>query len=212
MKKLLLFSSILLAAFFFSCSDDDDTQPSGGTSNTSANGSGNGAGNNGPDSLLIHGVKTGFDAGLIEDYGKAFGFTPPSTHYNYDFTITDGVLRLVTDSFGDYYQIDSAHNTIYVELFSADTTAFQSGTYIYKDFASITDPNGLPLVDSLRGINFFTFGNLNDGMGIHTMVGGTVTVTGSSLVDYAISYNVSLSDSRTITGTYNGNYTYSDQK
>jgi len=153
--------------------------------------------------------------GLISDYGsyEPIDGGSPDTHYNYDFDIIDAELVTITESDGSTYQGPAANTTIhvYVELFSPGTSTFNAGTFTYMsdDAATAADIAG----------KFFFFGGEveldTDGVENgdldgpeYEINGGTVTVTGTNKDDFALTFDVTTSGGKTLTGSYSGDFEF----
>lgn len=157
-------------------------------------------------------------AGVVEDYGA---FNPEDdaetdSHYNYDFTIADAAFVMEVDEFNDVeYEAPGATFGVYVELFSSGASDFQTGTFTFIGHEESDAGAG-------AGTSFFsaaeayipTGGTDSDGdpeFIEHEATGGSVTVSGSGPTDFTITYNLQFSGGRTLTGTYNAGFVFSDE-
>ncbi len=199
-KMLTLALGVIVISFLSSCSKDDS------------------------DDLVTNQIS--FDGktytmvgGLIEDYGSGSPAdnSNSDTHYNYDFTIADVAFQQFTDEFDDIeYNATNATFGVYVELFSPTTTSFEVGT-----FSFITESQS-DILASIEGNYFFSAaeayiptGTVDaDGDPVYTefeATGGTVTVSGSGPTNFTITYDLQFSGGKTLTGTYNASFIFSDE-
>ncbi|UII25341.1 hypothetical protein LVD15_18820 [Fulvivirga maritima] len=172
MKKVVLFSYAALFGLFFSCGSDDD----GDTATA------NGTIEIGDDSYTA-------TSGIMEDYGVE------GTHYNIDFTVSDGTLNTTSGRYSGSFMI-------YAELY-APGDSFSTGTfshnlspeddeYYFKSAYISVDANGNEILDEQADDYFFA-------------TGGSITVSGSG-DNYSLTYNLTMSNSSTMTGTVSGKF------
>jgi len=206
MKKIKLLGTLFLCislSVLTSCSDDDEGNGSAGTSASSSK-------------ITFDGTDYNMSAGLVSDYGP-IGVGVP-THYNFDFAITDDNLVQFTDtSVNETYYVPGSAATIsvYLELFSPDTTGFKVGTFTYMDGSNLDSA-------AVSGRYFFTEGEVElDSNGVvmgdfdgdeFEVTGGAVVVSGTGPTNYTISYNLQTERGKTVTGTYKGPFIYEDQR
>jgi len=201
-----LLMALVALLSFSACSDDDsDDNNSGGANSPASN------------TIVFDGTTYNLKSGLASDYGAAsFGNSNVSSHYNYDFDVLDGTISANPDTTGDEY-ILSTNTTIslYVELFSPDTTSFKTGTFSYI-------PDSLVTEALVQGKYWFSASDVqldNDGVvngqldgPNYDVVGGSVIVSGTGPASYALTYNLQVEGGRNLTGTYNGSFLYNDEK
>lgn len=158
-------------------------------------------------------------SGLVSDYGAYAPLdnnTGQESHYNFDFVILDAPLEQLQDG-SDTFIGPSASTTIviYIELFSPGTSTFQAGTFNYIDEDNATQAD-------IDGEFFFSYGEIElDTDGVvngdldgpeYELTGGSVVVEGSGNTDYTITYNLTTTGGRSLSGTYTGEFTYSDER
>ncbi|MEQ8623587.1 MAG: hypothetical protein RJQ00_02655 [Vicingaceae bacterium] len=201
----LLMATIALLSFS-ACSDDDsDDNNSGGTKSPTSN------------TITFDGTTYNLNSGLASDYGATtIGNSNVSSHYNYDFETLDGTITANQDTTGDEF-IRSANSTIsiYVELFSPDTSSFKTGTFNYIPDSMVTEV-------SIQGKYWFSASDVqldNDGVvdgqfdgPNYDVVGGSVIVSGTGPASYTLTYNLQFEGGRNLTGTYNSSFLYNDEK
>jgi hypothetical protein len=135
--------------------------------------------------------------GLAFDYG-AF----EDSHHNFDFFITDDADLSVNSE-----QVNGKI-LIYLELFSAGEAGFKTGTFTYNSSSNIDEQSFFSYADVSVDTN-------NDGIldfeeGLMEVIGGSVTVSGSS-PDFTISYDLLLPNNKNLLGSYSGTYEYIDR-
>ena len=157
-------------------------------------------------------------AGRSEDYGSSnpADDSNSDTHYNFDLTIADAAFVQITDTDGDieFRAGDDITFGVYVELFSPTTASFQVGTFNF-----IANADALASIEgkfwfSAAEVFIPTGGVDSDGdpsFDEYEATGGTVTVTGSGPTDFVITYNLQFSGGKTLTGTYSGDFVFSDE-
>ncbi|MBV6646220.1 MAG: hypothetical protein KI790_12265 [Cyclobacteriaceae bacterium] len=165
---LLLMTSV---ALFTSCSDDDETKKL-------ASGS-----------FSFDGTTYDVNSGYIVDFGAG------STHFNYDFYLTDGSVSL--GGFG--VEVENETFELYLELYSNGTDGFTTGTFQYVPFGE--DRTGLNYFDQLD----LELPNTADIAIASLIESGTVTVTGSE-TNYTIDLDLDLTENRTLSGEVSGEF------
>ncbi|MEP1097587.1 MAG: hypothetical protein ABJG78_20890 [Cyclobacteriaceae bacterium] len=201
LKNLALIPGMIVMAGLLSCSKDDGDSASGVE-------------------ITFDGKTYTMVAGRSEDYGPSNPADDSSsdTHYNFDLTVADAAFVQVTDTDGDIEFRAGSDMTfgVYVELFSPGTSAFQVGTF------NFVDGEQSEVLSSIEGKFFFsaaevfmpTGGVDSDGdpeFNEYEATGGTVTVTGSAPTDFVITYNLQFAGGKTLTGTYSGDFVFSDE-
>lgn len=160
---------------------------------------------------------------IVEGRSENYGASDPAddsnsdSHYNYDLTLADVAFKEITDSDGDIeFTADDATFGVYVELFSPGTSAFQVGTF------NFIGGDQSEMLSSIEGKFFFsaaevfipTGGVDSDGdpaFDEFEATGGSVTVTGSAPKDFVITYDLQFTGGKTLTGTYSGDFVFSDE-
>ncbi|MEP5610838.1 MAG: hypothetical protein ABJP45_01250 [Cyclobacteriaceae bacterium] len=198
-KNVALIPGMIVMLGLLSCSKDDGDTVSAGSD------------------IVFDGKTYAMVDGLISDYGsyEPLDGEGTATHYNFDFDIVDAALVTITDSDGDTYQGAGDATTIhvYVELFAPSTTSFSAGTYEY-----VNDETATPA--DIAGKFVFFSGEVElDSDGVengdldgpeYEINGGTVTITGTNKDDFAITFNVTTSGGKTLTGSYSGEFDFQD--
>ncbi|WP_114777341.1 hypothetical protein [Botryobacter ruber] len=196
---------LLCALLAFSCKEDKEEDPAPDTTNQ----------------LEYNGQKYTFKSGLVEDYGPLSVFGTTNTHHNYDFTILDGTFTKQADN---SYAPTSASSTVMVfaELFSPGTAGFTTGTFthIAPTDNDDDDLNDTELESKYKNKAYFNYAlvfidsNNNKTLEqtdiILIATGGTIKVSGSA-ANPTLEYNLTLHDGKTLTGSYTGGFTYSDE-
>ncbi|WP_224994422.1 hypothetical protein [Cesiribacter sp. SM1] len=187
MKKLLSLALIfcLLASVSVSCKEEEEDTPAPAET---SNGSG---------TVVYNGKTFQAKTGVYEDKGATSLGDGDHSHYNYAFNITDASPSTLT----------RMTFNLYLEMFSAGTSGFRTGTFEWFHPFEF-EQEEVQNTNSFWG-DLYVDGN-NDGvlgMGddMHEIWGGQVTVSGSG-TDYTISYNLTLEDGKTITGSFTGKF------
>ena len=201
LRKLVFIPGMIAIAGIMSCSKDDAAETVA-TEND----------------MVFDGKTYTVVDGLISDYGSYEPLDGGSTdtHYNYDFDVVDAPLVTITDDGETYLGAgDGTTFHVYIELFSPGTSAFQAGTFSYMN------EDGNPTAADIEGKFFFFAGEVElDSDGVengdldgpeYEINGGTVTVTGTSASNYSISFDVTTSGGKTLTGSYSGTFRFEDQ-
>lgn len=199
--KLLKLSMLLLAgAVMFSCSDDEDENAPKITN-----------------SLTYAGTEYSINAGNIEDYGQTnmFNYSDPESgeHYNSTFYLTDGDYELVETNTGEkFYRMNNGTYGIKFDLFYPSTSVFGDGEFTYVDSDNTTP-------DEIKNKTVFTWFSIwfdlnkngkKDYEEESTEVfaaGGEVTLQGSDK-HYVVTFEVPMSDGKTITGSFEGDFDF----
>ncbi|UII25342.1 hypothetical protein LVD15_18825 [Fulvivirga maritima] len=172
MKKVVLFSYVALLGLFFSCGSDDD----GDTA--AANGT-----------IEIGDDSYSATSGIMVDFGS------DGTHYNIDFTISDGTVNTTT---GDY----DGSFMVYAELF-APGSSFSTGTFTYDQSPEDSDYYFTSASITLDANDNNELGDLSDDYYFAT--GGTIILSGGG-DNYTITYNLTLNNGSTLTGSASGRF------
>lgn len=183
----LLIAVVLIASVFTGCKKDNgDDELDTGSNNQ----------------LEYNGTKYPLKTGFVTNYGA------DENHINYDFIMVDGAL-------GSEGEIENASAAIYLELFSAGTTAFKMGTY---QFITVSDDDDYGDAKFLNK-NFFADAEIAidkngnkqiDDNEFISVVGGTVTVSGTPH-KYTVEFDLSLEDNKKAKGKFAGDFTYFDE-
>ncbi|EMR02634.1 hypothetical protein [Cesiribacter andamanensis] len=193
MKTLFHLGAMLLILATVSCKDDD----------------GGGAPAEPENSFSFDGKTYQMNYGFIEDWGPANVSMEgeEDTHYNYDFYLTDATVT-PSGAQGLTY-------LLYSELYSSGSGNFQTGTFKWVDHENLTE-------DDVNNANFFVALLAEDGNGdgdlgdsqdrFHEPTGGTITVSGTDLSAYTITYDLRFSDNRRLQGSYTGEFDYFDER
>ncbi len=201
MKNLKTLTLVLGAIVLFSSCSSDDSDDLGDNQITF----------DGKTYTMVGGVVEDYGAGSPADDGTS------DTHYNYDFTIADVAFQQTTDSDGDIeYRANDLTFGVYVELYSPTTASFAVGTF---NFISDAQSDVLASID---GNYFFSSAEAfiptgtvdSDGdpnFDEFEATGGTVTVSGSGPTAFTITYDLQFAGGKTLTGTYNGSFVFSDE-
>lgn len=192
MKRLCLPPYLILAAFFLlflcSCSKDED-EPK-----------------NELNVLTFDGTPYTMVDGIVEDYGHGFLFDNGSSpHYNFDFSVFDGEVTLIENG----YTSIGVSLEVYIELF-APGESFTAGTFSFvnEDTATESDVVGKYIFADASVTVVPDSGSDVD----YEAVGGSVTVSGSGTTDYTIEFDLQLEGGTSLTGTYSGDFQYSDER
>jgi len=183
-----------------SCSDDDKTSSNSSSSSNNT-------------FVSFDGKDYTIQSAIIFDYGPDNWFSRINTHYNFDFNLLDAPIVKDTSSSIGYTINTSTSISIYVELYSPDTTSFIPGTFNYINNDSLTVNNTLnKFFFTIGEIELDSNGVVNEGFdgGIFKVVGGTVIVTGSGNTNYNITYNLQFEGNRNLNATYYGPFKYFD--
>lgn len=150
--------------------------------------------------VLYDGTTYQINRGLIEDYG------PDNSHYNYDMILTDGTI-------GDN-DVDNETFIFYLELFSAETSGFKTGTFTYvyeEELSEMEAGKSYFTSNSSLYIDVNNDGIVNDDDEEISVTGGTLTISGSG-ANYTLVYDLTLENGKTLKGGYEGSFTVSDEK
>lgn len=170
-QRLLLLTILSGCLFFISCNKDDGDDPVA-------------------NQVTFDGTAYVLVDGLIYDYGSGSPSRGTSTHYNYDFYISD-------DQIVDGETGVNATILIYAELFAAGSTGFSTGTFTYTDRS---------MTGSTDGNNFFDYAQVVFPNGtIHMASSGTITVSGTE-PNYSLDFNLNFPNSVKLTGSYTGTF------
>lgn len=154
-------------------------------------------------------------SGVINDYGDVdplYSYEP--THFNYDFSITDGEYIFTEKSENsdyDYFELKNASVEVYFELFYPSISTFEAGTFEFISEEEIT-------VDKIKNKAFFSHVEVwFDDNGNRKRdeiedrwidaVGGTVTIAGSGK-NYTLVYELQLENGKTLQGEFTGEFKY----
>lgn len=153
--------------------------------------------------------------GLIEDDGaiNPINFMGADTHYNMDFTISDGAFVEIADGTKPFTGPSSSTTfLIYVSLHSPGVEDFKIGTFEYMNLDNATE-------EDIEGKFFMDGGEIetdNDGVEggdldgpEFEIIGGSVIVTGFGPTGYSLTFDLETSGGPLI-GTYSGSFTYED--
>lgn len=177
--------------------------------------------------LTFDGTSYTFTGGWIEDYGNFNPFTEDGddnflTHYNYDFTIVDDEIELITEGTFTYYEAKDPTIDLYVTLFAPNASAFEAGTYEYMNLEGLTE-------EDVKDKFFFDILSLDinpnseDGR-FFDVISGNVIVVENSNFNYTLTYNVVVKEvdedteelidgsEQTVSFSYTGDFLYSDER
>ncbi|MEP5610839.1 MAG: hypothetical protein ABJP45_01255 [Cyclobacteriaceae bacterium] len=199
-KNVALIPGMIVMAGLLSCSKDDS-----GTTSTNV--------------ITFNGEAFTMVAGRSQDYGPSDPVDNNLSHYNYDLTISDAAFVVETDADGDtgFEPGTDFGIVVYVELFSPGVSTFQVGTFNFIDGEQAEVQLSL-----IEGNFFFSAAEVfmpaggldSDGdplLNEYEATGGTVTVTGSAPTDFVVTYNLQLTGGMTLTGTYSGDFVFSNE-
>ena len=196
MKKLtyLLCLAGLLATV--SCKDDDGGEP-GPVSNT----------------FTVDGKNFVAKSGVIEDYGSDgtdVDGDGENDFYNYDFYITDA--NIVQK--GDSYEVEgNSSMLVYVETYSPSGSSFKPGTF---NFSTGENPakGDYMFVAAYLVLDKNNSGTVGDEIlnsDYSEVTAGKVTISGSNR-NYTVAFDVTLENNKKLTGSYAGNFAYTDNR
>jgi hypothetical protein len=168
-----------------SCKEDEENVPAPIQT-------GNGSGN-----VVFNGKTLQAKTGVYEDKGATSLGEDEESHYNYAFNITDASASSLT----------RMTFNLYLEVFSAGASSFRTGTFEWfhpfeyeeEDILGKNGFWGALYVDSNND------GALGVGDEMHEIWGGQATVSGSGK-DFTISYNLTLENGKTVTGSFTGKF------
>ncbi len=137
--------------------------------------------------VMIDGINYTLVDGLIDDFGG------DGTHYNYDFFLVNDEIKMED---GDLVPGEETTIFVYAELFSAGNSSFNPGTFEYLDVFST------PRNDQSY-FNYFAIATYDDPSDVvneqdpakwFIAVGGSVTVTQNTGLNYTIAYNLDVAE------------------